>query len=90
MNIVTYWIEALTRTPGYTVADAIRDLRETTGRYLDHSRLRQMERGERGVPPDLYRLMLEETIHAALSEEGVRLSDAALDRIVERLSPPAS
>ena len=89
MNIITYWIETLTRTPGYTIADALRDLNETTGRRLTHSRLREMERGEVALMPDLYRLMLEETIHHALSREGVRLNDAALDRIVERLAAPA-
>ncbi len=72
MNIVTKWLE-LYSEKGQQLKLALDDLAKATDIQIKHSRLREWERGERGVPPAAYnhmlRIVLADSLNSALYEQ---------------------
>ena len=68
MTIVTKWLE-LHCDSGRSVKSALDELAASTGIQITHSRLREWERGERGIPPVAYNHMLSAVLKRSVNEE---------------------
>ena len=68
MTIVTKWLE-LHCGSGRSVKSALDELAAATEIQITHSRLREWERGERGIPPLAYNHMLSVALIGSVNEE---------------------
>lgn len=68
MTIVTKWLE-LHCDDGRSVKSALDELAEAAEIKITHSRLREWERGERGIPPAAYNYMLSVVLKRGVNEE---------------------
>jgi len=90
LNLIESWL-AVVLIPGMTTAQAIRDMNaELSTRYTPQD-FGKWRRADRPLPQTVQTYMMRCSVAFALSSEGVdtlAVSDEALDRIADRLTPP--
>lgn len=90
LNLLESWLSVVL-IPGMTTAQAIRDMNAELGARYTPQDFGKWRRGARPIPQQVQTYMMRCSIAHALSSEGVDtlvVSDDALDRIADRLTPP--
>lgn len=90
LNLIESWLSVVL-IPGMTTAQAIRDLNDDLGTRYTPQDFGKWRRADRPLPQPVQNYMMRCSISFVMSSEGINtltLSDDALDRIADRLTPP--
>lgn len=85
--IIETWLK-IQMIKGETITDIARELEQETGKKITTSRLREWQRGERGIPPEIYNIVIENAVYQAIKDEGITLTGGQVRRITEKLRMP--
>jgi hypothetical protein len=91
-NLIDLWLAVETSIPGYTIADALRDLNDECGTRYGHNKVSEWRRGVRqpGAAAQAYmrRVVIARALREALDASLDGYTDEQLDRLAALLSPP--
>ena len=85
--LIETWLK-IQMIDGETITDIARELEQETGKKITTSRLREWQRGERGIPPEIYNVVIENAVYQAMKEEGITLTEEQIGRVRDRLRMP--
>lgn len=70
---------------GETITEIARELEQETGKKITTSRIREWQRGKRGIPPEIYNVVIKNAVYQAIKEEGMTLTEEQTKRVTEKL-----
>lgn len=85
--IIDTWLK-IQMTEGETITDIARELEQESGKKITTSRLREWQRGERGIPPEIYNVVIENAVYQAMKEVGITMSEEQIVRVRNMLRMP--